>query len=230
MKKFVVFAAMMALVAAMPVHAQTLTKVGVGIEQILGASAAYNAVQQKITWSGGIDGWLLTDSGYFSFFSELPNYNSVPVSATFTLMTDLSSGGQAKARFASSAWNIDLIAGGSSVAYIAGHISGSYNEVEVDPDMLEGRAVVIVDVANFDEAYWEAILGEGQTLGWEGIGLKAGIIANITLPYETGIEDYSEDYASDNVIVTLYADEGVIPEPATIALLSLGGLLLRKRS
>ncbi len=66
---------------------------------------------------------------------------------------------------------------------------------------------------------------------WEGgIGTYAGLIANVTLPDETpGIVDYASDYSSTNLTITLYADEGIVPEPATITLFGIAGLLALRR-
>ena len=235
MKKLCIFAAMSSvLFFALPVHAQIVEGMGFGytIEQgqYFGVDAGFNAGSQTITWSGGVNGWLLMDTGDYVFLSDLPDFESSPVNATITTMTELSSGGQAKARFASGVWDISIIANGHSVASLSGSIVGNYNETEtaVASDALNGRAVVIVQTATFDDAYWSDAVGE--TIGWDGVGQQAGIIADISLPYGTNILDYSKNYHSDNVVVTLLADESQIPEPATMALLVLGGLFLRKRS
>lgn len=232
MKKLFIFvlAALISAFFTIPVHAQYIEGVRIELEQIFGAYADFDSGTETITWSGGVDGWLLTDGGDFYIFSELPDFESSPVNATFTSMADTSSGGQASARFSSGVWDASIIANGETVAYLDGHILNYYNETETGPntDKLDGRAIVIVDTATFDNNYWEPIIGEA--INWDGVGEQAGIIADITLPYGTDILDYSEDYQSDNVIVTLYADESVIPEPATIVLLTIGGgLLSRKR-
>lgn len=231
MKKFVVFAAMAVVFSALPVQAEFITGLGIGIDllQDFGASANFNAGTKTITWSGGVDGWLMTNDGQFVPFSALPNFESCPVNAAFTIMTDTSSGGLASARFTAGAWDISVIADGITVASLTGHVVNNYNETEtgVGTDALNGRAIVVVDSSYFNQSYWMPLVGD--TIGWDGVGELAGIIGDITLPYGTNIQDYSTSYATDNVIITLLADESQIPEPATMSLLALGGLLLRRK-
>lgn len=228
MKKFIVFTAMAVVFSALPVQAG-ISEIGIELVQDFGASAGFDAGTQTITWSGGVDGWLMTSDGQFVPFSALPGFESCPVNASFTIMTDTSSGGLASARFTSGAWDISVIANGVTVASLAGSVVGNYNETEtgVDTDALNGRAIVVVDSSNFNQSYWSPLVG--GTIDWDGVGELAGIIGDITLPYGTNIQDYSTSYISENVIVTLLADESQIPEPATMGLLALGGLLLRRK-
>ncbi|MGA2914735.1 MAG: PEP-CTERM sorting domain-containing protein [Sedimentisphaerales bacterium] len=234
MKKFLCLCAAILAMSISFSYADPMGIDGIAIVQHLGVGAEFDASPPgTITWSGGVDGWLMTEMGNFQFYSWAPGFESAPVTAEFTLITDLSSGGQAKARFAAGSWTMGVIASGYTdpVAYLAGHIQGNYNEMATNPPegtALEGRAIAIVDTATFNDAYWT--LAIGTPICWEGIGQAAGIIANISLDEGKGIQNYQSDYSSNNVIVTLYADPSVVPEPATIALLTLGGLLLRKRS
>lgn len=222
MKKLVVLCIAFLLWAA-SLQAKTISAVGIDIAQVMGAGAGYNAAAGTIVWAGGAAGWVLTDDDNFYFFDSIVN---VSIDSSISGVTDLSSGGVASASFSSALWSINLTVSGytNPVASISGHLYGNYVETEVDTDMLEGRAVVVVDTANFDDDYWTAVLG--QPIMWNGVGELAGIIANITLPYGTNYQSYAQNYTSDNLIVTLYADENQIPEPATVCFLAIGVLSL----
>jgi len=219
MKKLIMLCIVLLLSAS--VYADTIEALGIDIAQVMGASSGYNAGTGIITWSGGAAGWILTDNDTFYFFDSIVN---IDITAGISGITDTSSGGVASASFSTALWNINLTISGyaNPVASISGHLYSNYVETEVDTDMLEGRAVVVVDAANFDNAYWTAVLG--QPVEWNGVGDLAGIIANTTLPNGTNYQSYAQSYTSDNLIVTLYADETQIPEPATIAILALGAL------
>ncbi len=226
MKKLIMLGIVL-LFSASVLHADTIEALGINIAQAMGASSSYGAGTGTITWSGGAAGWVLTDNDDFYFFDSVV---TIDIAAGISGITDTSSGGVASASFNSALWSINLSVSGytNSVANISGHLSSNYIETEVDTDMLEGRAVVVVDSATFDDAYWTAILG--QPITWNGIGDLAGIIANTTLPDGTNYQSYAQSYSSDNLIITLYADENQVPEPATIAILALGALsLVRKK-
>ncbi|OHB49844.1 MAG: hypothetical protein A2Y10_09470 [Planctomycetes bacterium GWF2_41_51] len=220
MKKFII-TAMMVMLFVSAVHAD-IVKIGIDIFQGLGASANYNGAGQSV-WSGGAGGWILTDGGEFKF---LENDIDISISATINGMADTSQNGTASAVFSSATWTINLSRNESSVAYFRGHLFGNYNELEFGNNQLEGRGVVTIDEISFDNTYWQGILNGAVV--WNG-GDKAGIISNITVP-GTGFDSYAQSYSSNNMILTLYADESMIPEPATMTLLAIGALsLIRKR-
>ena len=148
---------------------------------------------------------------------------------------DTSSGGLASAVFSTGTWAITMDGPLGTAVNIDGHTVSNYVETEtgVDTDHIDGRAVVMVDDYTFDTGWFGDIWGiPDLDLQWEGgLDSLAGLIADITLPNGTGITDYNSDYFSTNATITLWADESVVPEPATIGLLGLGSaLLLRKRS
>ncbi|MBN1796392.1 MAG: PEP-CTERM sorting domain-containing protein [Sedimentisphaerales bacterium] len=63
-----------------------------------------------------------------------------------------------------------------------------------------------------------------------GLSSVAGFTATTTSLSPNNIPDYNPtDWSSDNCVLTVLADETAIPEPATLALLGLGSLLLRRR-
>ncbi|MEN6386466.1 MAG: PEP-CTERM sorting domain-containing protein [Phycisphaerales bacterium] len=223
MKKFII-AVIIVLSSVSFVNAE-IAQIGLDISQILGASAAYNAGTKDSTWSGGADGWFLTDTGTFAFFSTC-GINSVTVNATIYDLIDTSHDGIASAVSNTANWNICLKAGSTQIAYFAGQLSGNYNEVEVSKDMLEGRAVVTINEAEFNNDFLSKFMD--GCLVWNG-GNLAGIIANIALPEGTNYQSYATGYSSNNMILTLYADETQIPEPATLTMLALGALSLIRR-
>lgn len=231
MKKYIVCAALILVFFAVPIRADYLETMAIGILQETGSVANYDHSSQTITWSSGQDGWLTTeDYSGFVYFSELPGFNSnfVAATATFTGMTDNSSGTQAKASFSSGDWSITLNATGwGDVLQLGGDILGNYNETELDnSNKLNGRAVVVIDTAIFNNDYW-ATTDVGAISMTDTL---VGMIVDISLPSSPAFDSYAQDYASNNVTVTIYADESIVPEPATMTLLALGGLLLRKRS
>lgn len=212
---------MVALMALCGVASANVTQIG--LLQALGGNADYDAGTGVAVWSQGASGWAMTtDFGFISF-------SNVQISATFSGIDKLSSGGRAMATFSSGNWL--LAASGGMIGAvplpgtftIAGHLHSLYRETEtaVDSDALDGRAVVVVD--SFDYS-------EDDSLEWvDGIGSLAGLVANISLPDGTNIINYDSDYHSTNNIVTLDADESSVPEPATMGLLAIGSMLFIRR-
>jgi len=202
----------------------------VQLTQATGGYANYDSGTGTITWSGGGGGWLLTDDyGYVSFTDS-------DITGTFSGVTDTSSGNLASALFASGSWSLQFEFGGwlNPVFTISGHTAGNYAETEtgVDTNKLDGRSIVIVDDAQFTLGFFEDYFNtSGVSMEWEGgIGTYAGLIADVTLPITPDFTNYTtQDYASTNLIVTLWADESQVPEPATITLFGAAGLFLLRR-
>lgn len=201
----------------------------VQLTQATGGYADYDAGTGTITWSGGGGGWLMTDS------YGVVNFADADITGTFSGVTDTSSGNLASALFSSGTWSLEFSGSGSwldPVFTISGHTINNYAETEtgVDTNKLDGRAIVIVDSAYFTLGFFDDWFGIPVTMEWEGgIGTYAGLIADVTLPIAPDITDYASDYTSTNLIVTLWADESIVPEPATITLFGAAGLLLLRR-
>ena len=166
----------------------------------------------------------------------LVSFANSSITGTFSNITDTSSGNLASALFATGTWSLEFSGSGSwldPVFTISGHTINDYSETEtgVDTNKLDGRAIVVVDEAYFTLGFFDQYFGIPVTMEWEGgVGTYAGLIADVTLPDETpGIVDYETDYTSTNMIITLYADESIVPEPATIILLGTAGLLALRR-
>ena len=88
-----------------------------------------------------------------------------------------------------------------------------------------GMLLVLAMLGAVLMAYWGAGVTWGSTNG------KSGLETSISNAIQDGgnLEDYATDWSSNNVTMFLWADSSVIPEPATIALLGLGGLALIRR-
>lgn len=115
----------------------------------------------------------------------------------------------------------------ASIGIIEGHIVTPYNEYEdqeptsAEDSELYGSAVFRMDDFSLDDGV--------DTYSWiEGLNSLGGLVAT-TKPTTPANMDYFNDWSSDNTVVTIKADESGIPEPMTIALLGLGGLLIRRK-
>lgn len=228
MKSYTWWIVLTVMLLALPAVSDATLIKQVQIAQATGAYANYDAGTGTVTWSAGASGWLMTDS------YDIINFSDATVQGTFTGVTDTSSGGLASAVFSSGTWQLSFNGTGWSkpVFTIAGHILNRYDETEtgVDTDKLDGRAVVIVDEAYLTLGFFSDWFGHEVTIDWKGgIGSMAGLIVDITLPMNTNITDYQSNYDSTNLVITLWADESVVPEPATVCLLGLGGLLALRR-
>lgn len=216
-----------------------ITGVQINVIEGQGAIATYDPVLGKLEFRQGAQATLYDSLGgtYVAPFSE--------ITANFDGMVDSSSGGWAQASFANVLdWQIQFYDDALHTNVI-GEISGdgvggtSYDEIEgrvnelawlpgaeprIDADQLFGAGVV--NVTQYDLAF----AGGGE---WEDVSgglakLKSHSILTGTI-YE-GFGDYDTDeYETSLSTVWLYADETTIPEPATMGLLGLGALLLRKR-
>lgn len=202
---------------------------GIKIElaSISGATSSYDHTTNTTSWSNGASGWIMSE-GY-----EATGFTSAAITGTFSGAVDTSSGGLASAIFNTGTWTMSLTKGGLQVD-ITGSIVGNYVETEgkLQEGHIDGRAVVIVETATFTFGDY---FGNGSAqLNWKGgTGSQAGLIADITLPNGSTFGDYdTESYNSTNTTITLWADEGVVPEPASLCLLGLGavGLLKRRRA
>lgn len=204
------------------------------IHQSTGSNANYDSATKTLTWSGGSNAFLSTMGGAFAFF------DSVNWSFQANMISDSSSGGTASATFdLVGSWGLDLYDstyGASPVIELSGTLNsgafgGKYLENETaGGDAVDGKAWINVIIDAYNSSWVSALGLTDINAGDEIFGMQANAILDVA---SAGFADYdTDDYDSTNgLTVTFFSDQSqVIPEPMTIALFTLGGLLLRSRS
>lgn len=228
----VVVLAMVASLTAAPIHRIVMT-------QSTQASAQYDSATGALNWQAGGFAWIYADSSSNPFVT----FDGSAVNVSFTLDQDVSAGGEAAAWFDvdGGTWSVDFYDsnyGSNPVLTIPGTVynsapfNGQYYEYEADDAGTQiGKMWVVVDESSMvmDPTWYADTFGTG-TLDW-GDDNIAGLLANVDLDGNQNMSDYDTDsYTSTNgLTVTIYADQSEVPEPMTIALLGLGGVLLRRR-
>ena len=168
--------------------------------------------------------WVFDDTG-----GPATQFTSTNVVFDFETLTDISTGdGKAKGQFRSGNWTVEMFDAGSNVVLGLYGIADWYDESENKTNKVDGRGIITVNdsLTVIDETFW----GSGHT--WASApGNKSGVISIISNATQDGgdLEDYATNWSSNNVTMLIYADSSNIPEPATLCLLGLGSLLLRRK-
>jgi len=183
---------------------------------------------------------LQSTNGGLVFFSDPEmaplEFHHTNLSASFTGVSDTSNSGLASAQFSGGTWRVQLYGGSNDrlVFDLAG-TTDWYDEQEEDlfpnesSNTVDGVGKVTLDMGTLyvDPTFW----GLGTT--WGATDGKSALTTTITSAYQGSgyLNNYQTNWASDNVTLVVWADSSMaVPEPATMAILALGGLLLRKRS
>lgn len=194
----------------------------------IAADAAYNASTGTLTW----------DQGALAFINGDLNkvYGSL-VTAELTVVDDsASAGGTARAVFSNMNMSVLLYEFGFTSAnsflkldvnLASGTGLDGYREEEDStgaPSSLTGQAFINVALSDL-------VVNDGVDYEWaDGNALSGMKVDTFAIKDANGnnldISDYSTDwFATNNANITISTDESIaIPEPATIGLLSLGGL------
>lgn len=220
-----------ALLSAVPCFAGlNIGAIAIDVLQGDGLQAVYNHQTQTLTWSGGATVSLY--SSHNGSGDPVAVFNQgIDIQGTFTVLTDESSGDVAKASFAAVNWSVSIL----NIPVIwgtnqAGEPFVEEEQVETLPfppftssgnGILFGSGVVQVAGTLFDALSPDFVWNDENGLA----RLKSQVTG------DPSFDSYlTQDYNTLVTTMWIYADETVIPEPATLALLGLGSLVvLRKR-
>lgn len=244
MGKWIKLAAVVSVTLVMSgaVDADLISEVYVAAAFNFGFVGDYNSGAETLTWSEGDEATVYTTSGDSINFSEVSidltfggtnvdlNPGGPQAEALFTTVTSATVPGKwaltlsgSSAESGSTYYGLNMVISLQGGLLVNGSPWQGYREKEDGPDTnhLVGKAWVTVDtpIITVNGSEFEA-------LGWDMNGNDlSGIIASTTLTQN--ISDYQTDWSSENVLLEIWTDENyVVPEPATLGLLGLGGVLL----
>jgi len=221
MSKFVSLSTIVVLALTVGAFADGVDKVS--FVQTTGASSVYNPGTSTLTWSAGGSGMITTEG-----LGDYSAFDSATVTATFTGITDYSSGGVAKAKFTSGTWEFDLkgyLGSFPTTFRIWGNLYNPYNEIEQPADQLVGAAI-----ANVQGVTWtrDVFNDTAVAVAWANPNNLGSLTASTLFALGYNLQGYAIGWQSQNLTAQI---DSAVPEPATISLVLAGvvGLLRRKK-
>lgn len=137
--------------------------------------------------------------------------HDITIPTNFSGITDLSCSGIAAAEYAEGDFYLYLYQNWSLVLAIYGTVD-NYSENEIGNELI-GTGTVDIQAMVIDEPFWDSI-------GWT----PSTNLCHFTATMPVNIEDYSANWSYDNSSLVLST-----PEPATLLLLGIGFVLLKRK-
>lgn len=220
-RKCLSFAVFIVLALTVTSFAAVVEKVT--IVQTTGAASSYNDQTKILTWSAGASGMVSTDVGDYS------SWDTATLTATFSGITDLSSGGVAAARFTSGTWQFHMtqaLGNYNADFKIWGNLNSVYDEAEAIPDQLVGAALANVQGMTWSYDTYAGWEWDNVSFAWANPNNLGSLTAS-TL-FDFNLQGYAGGWQSGNLTGQITSD---VPEPGTVSLMALGlaGLLRRKK-